>query len=215
MNKIIMLSGAALLTVAGAALAQPPGGPDGPRRADGPGRDASVTRQQVIERTDQLFARLDANHDGRFTPDEARQQREQRRAERMDRMFERLDLDRNGSITREEMSQARARHQAQRAERGARGPGGPGGPGMGHRGPGMHHRGPGGPGGPEGPGGPGGPGVRGQRLFGEQGFVTREQFRTRALARFDRADADHDGVVTPAERQAARAQMRERRQRPS
>ena len=199
MNKIIMLSGAALLALAGAALAQPPGGPDGPRRD----RDADVTRAQVIERTDQRFARLDANNDGRFTLEEGRQQREQRRSQRMDRMFGRLDLDRNGSITREEMSQARAQHQARRGERRA---GGPGGPGM------RHRR-------PDGPGGPGGPGMRGQRLFGEQGFVTREQFRERALARFDRADADRNGIVTAAERQAVRAQRRERRgerrQRPS
>lgn len=62
-------------------------------------------------------------------------------------------------------------------------------------------------GGPDGPGG----GMRGQRLFGAQGFATREQFRERALARFDRADADRNGIVTAAERQAARGQRRERR----
>jgi Ca2+-binding EF-hand superfamily protein len=198
MNKIIMLSGAALLALAGTALAQPPGRPDGPPRD----RDADTTRQQVIERADQMFARLDANNDGRFTPEEARQRGEQRRAQHMDRMFDRLDLDHNGSITREEMSQARAQRQARR---GPRGPGGPGGPAMGRRGPG-------------GPDGPGGPGMRGQRLFGEQGFATREQFRERALARFDRTDADRNGVVTAEERRAARGEMRERmrerRQRP-
>jgi len=198
MKKIVILSGAALFALAGAAVAQPPG-------AQRPDRNADVTRAQVIERTDQRFARMDANNDGRFTPEEARQGREQRREQRrgrhMERMFERLDLDRNGSITREEMTQARARHRAERGERGARGPG------MRHRGP-RH----------AGPGGPGGPGMRGQRLFGAEGFVTREQFRERALARFDRADADRNGTVTAAERQAARGQMRERlrerRQRP-
>jgi hypothetical protein len=57
----------------------------------------------------------------------------------------------------------------------------------------------------------GGPGMRmGARLFGEAGFVTAEQFRTRALARFDRADANHDGTLTVAERQARRGQMRGR-----
>ena len=208
MNKVTILTGAALLALAGAALAQPPGGPDGPR-GPRPDRDADVTRQQVIERTDRMFAELDANRDGRFTPEEARARGEQRRQQRAERMFDRLDLDRNGSITREEMAQARAQHQARRGERGAR----PGGPGMRHRRMGMHH------GGPGGPGGPGGRGMRGQRLFGEQGFATAEQFRARALARFDRVDADRNGVVTAAERQAAREQrrerMRERRQRPS
>jgi Ca2+-binding EF-hand superfamily protein len=202
MNKVTMLGGAALLALAAVALAQPPGGPGGPR----PDRDADVTRQQVIERTDRMFAELDANNDGRFTPEEARARGEQRRAQHMDRMFERLDLDRNGSITREEMTQARAQHQAERGERGTR----PGGPAMRHRRMGMHHGGP----------GMGGMrGMRGQRLFGEQGFVTAEQFRARALARFDRLDADRNGTVTAAERRAAREQRRERRrdrrQRPS
>jgi len=194
MNKFTILGGAALLAMTVAASAQPPGGADG-LRGPRPDRDADVTRQQVIERTDRRFAALDANNDGRFTPEEARARGEQRRAQRMDRMFERLDLDRNGAITREEMSQARERH---RAERGERGPG-MRGHGMRHRRMGMRH------------GGPGMRGMRGQRLFGEQGFVTAEQFRARALARFDRLDADRNGTVTAAERQAARDQRRARR----
>jgi hypothetical protein len=64
------------------------------------------------------------------------------------------------------------------------------------------------PGGPQDPVGPIGPGARGGRMFGTEGFVTAEQFRARALERFDRADADHNGTVTAAERQAARGQMR-------
>ena len=42
--------------------------------------------------------------------------------------------------------------------------------------------------------------MRGARMFGEQGFVTLEQMRARALERFDRADANHDGTLTAAER---------------
>ena len=49
------------------------------------------------------------------------------------------------------------------------------------------------------------------RGFGEQGFLTREQMQERALARFDRLDADRNGTVTIAERQAARDARRERR----
>jgi Ca2+-binding EF-hand superfamily protein len=204
MNKIAILAGTALLTVAGVALAQ--GGP-----GERPDRNADVTRQQVIERTDQRFARLDANNDGRFTPEEMRAAGEARRAERQTRMFDRMDLDHNGSITREEMTQA---HSQMREHRGEGGMGGH--RGMRHRGP----HGPGGPGGPEGagahaehggPGGPGGHGMRGERMFGEQGFITREQMRERALARFDAADADHNGTVTAAERQAARGAMRQGR----
>jgi Ca2+-binding EF-hand superfamily protein len=190
MNKLTILSGVALFALAGTAMAQGPG--------ERPDRNADVTRAQVIERTDQMFARLDDNRDGRITPEELVQQREQRRAELAGRVFDRLDLDHNGSVTREEMTQARAQRQAQRAERRAEaGPGmqGPGGM-RGHRG--MRR----------GPGGPGGPGMGGGRMFGEQGFVTAEQFRARALERFDRTDADHDGTVTAAERRGARMQMR-------
>jgi hypothetical protein len=186
MNKLSFLGCAALLATAGAAAAQ------GPERGPRPGRNADVTRAQVLERTDQAFARLDANNDGRFTPEEARARGEQRRAERMTRMFDRFDANHDGSVTREEMAQAHGRRGGP-AGPGAEGPRrGPGGPGMRHRGPGMG----------------GMRGMRGQRMFGEQGFVTREQFRERALARFDRADANHDGTVTVAERRAMRGQRR-------
>ncbi|HWH17076.1 MAG TPA: hypothetical protein VNT77_01870 [Allosphingosinicella sp.] len=57
----------------------------------------------------------------------------------------------------------------------------------------------------------GGPeGARGGRMFGEKGFVTQAEFRERAIQRFDRLDSNRDGTVTAAERQQARAQMRER-----
>ena len=203
MTKLTLLSGAALLAVAGLAAAQP---------GDRPGPDAEITRQQVIDRVDRAFARMDADHDGRFTREEARAAGEQRRAEMQGRMFDRLDANHDGNISRDEFAQAHAM-------RG--GPDGPGGPGGRHRRM-MMRMGPppGGPGGPDGPemgppppGGPDGargPGMRGGRMFGEQGFITREQMRERALARFDRADANHDGTLTAAERRAAREQMRER-----
>ncbi len=188
MNKITIFGGAALIAVAGVALAQP--GP-GPR----PARDADTTRQEVIERVEQRFARMDVNRDGRFTPEEARQAHEQRRAQRAERMFDRLDLNRDGSITRQEMSQAQAQRQSQRADRGERGERrGMRGMRRMHRMGGMH----------------GAPGARGARMFGEQGFVTLAQLRDRALSRFDRADANRDGTLTAAERQQARTQFRQR-----
>ena len=185
MKTFPILAGTALLASAGAVLAQPAAGPR-------PDPNAPVTRQQVIERTDQRFARLDINNDGRATREEARQAAQQRREQAIGRQFERLDANRDGSISRAEFDQARSQRREQRAERGERGPR------AGMRG--MRHR------------GPGGAGMRGERLFGEQGFVTREQMRERALARFDRIDANHDGTLTAAERQQARDQMRERRQ---
>jgi EF-hand domain pair/EF hand len=203
MNKLMILSGVALLGLAGGAIAQPQG--QGPDR--GPRRGADVTRAAVIQRSDAAFARLDANHDGRFTREEARALGAQRRQQMQTQMFERIDADHNGQISREEFAQGRGRGP------GMRGPGGPGGPGA------MAD---GGPDGPPPPGGPGmrrgfrhgGPGMRmrmGARMFGDAGFVTAEQFRARALERFDRADANHDGTLTAAERQAVRGEMRRHR----
>ncbi len=192
MKKITFVTGAALFAIAGAAIAQSGGGPR-------PDRNADQTRQQVIERTDQRFAALDANRDGRVTPEEMRQHGEQRRAQRSERMFDRLDANRDGNITREEWTQARTQRGARMAERRAQaGQGERAGRPHGMRGMrGMR----------------GGPGMRGDRhgarMFGEQGFVTQEQMRERALARFDRLDANRDGTVTAAERQQARQQMRE------
>lgn len=192
MNKLMILSGVALIGLAGSALAQAPD--------QRPNRDADVTRAEVIQRSDAAFARLDTNHDGRFTREEAQALGQQRRAQMQTRMFDRLDANHDGQISREEFAQ------------GHRGPGGPGA---------MADRGPDGPPPPGGPGmrrfRHGGPGMAmrmGARMFGEAGFITAEQFRTRALERFDRADANHDGTLTAAERQAQRGQMRHRRMGP-
>jgi len=188
MKLFTLLSGAALLAGAGVALAQDGPGPD--RR----GPEGDVTRQQVIARVDEMFARLDANHDGRITPDEMQNMRGmgrmggmgERRAEgggdMRQHMFDRLDTNHDGVISREEFAQAHATQSGPDHDMGPP-PGGPGGPEGGH---GMG------------------------RMFGEQGFVTLEQMRARALARFDRADTNHDGVLTVAERQAARERRQER-----
>ena len=178
MKTFAFVAGTLVLASAGVALAQP----QAMQHMD---RNADVTRQQVIERADQRFARLDVNNDGRATREEAQQAREQHREQAGDRMFERFDLNRDGNVTRAEFDQARE----QRAERG-----GERGPRAGMRG---HRR--------------GGPGMHGgEAMFGEQGFITREQMRERALARFDRLDANRDGTLTAAEREQGREQMRER-----
>jgi len=46
------------------------------------------------------------------------------------------------------------------------------------------------------------------RLFGGAQSITQAQFEAQALARFDAMDANHDGTVTPEERQQAMAAMR-------
>jgi hypothetical protein len=40
------------------------------------------------------------------------------------------------------------------------------------------------------------------------GVVTKDEFVAGALARFDAGDTNHDGSLTPAERQAAHAAMK-------
>lgn len=190
MKLQLMLSGAALLAVAGFAAAQPPG--------DRPGPDGNITRQQAIAHVDEMFGRLDANRDGRVTPDEMqaagmhrREEMMHRREEMRQHMFDRLDANHDGSISREEFAAA---HAMRGGPEGAEGPDGPRG----------HRMGPP-PGGPE-----GGPGMRGMRgMFGDQGFVTLEQMRAHALERFDRADANHDGTLTPDERRAAHEHRRD------
>lgn len=43
------------------------------------------------------------------------------------------------------------------------------------------------------------------RVFGAAQSITLQQFEAQSLARFDAEDLNHDGVVTAAERQQARA----------
>lgn len=175
-KRLWLAGGAGIIAMAGVALAQPPMGAR-------PERNADMTRQQVIERIDTRFQALDADRDGRFTPEESRAANEARRTQRADRLFERLDTNRDGSITRAEMAEARP---MRRGRTGAR----------------MQ--------GPRRGGGGDGAGMANRR-FGEQGFITRDQMRERALTRFDRIDADRNGTVTSAERQAAREARREQR----
>jgi hypothetical protein len=49
------------------------------------------------------------------------------------------------------------------------------------------------------------------RLFGSAQSLTLQQAEAQALARFDRDDLNHDGVVTGAERQQARAALKAER----
>ncbi len=50
-----------------------------------------------------------------------------------------------------------------------------------------------------------------ERLFSQGDSVTKAQFQGQALARFDRQDINHDGVVTADERQQSRGQRRQER----
>lgn len=173
--KTILFAGAAV-AAAGVAIAQP--ATPGAARAE-------MTRDQVAANADQRFQRLDTNRDGRVTADEMRQAGEQRRetmqqrrAERQGQMFDRLDTNRDGQISREEFGQRMAmRGQGER--RGMRGM--------------------------RGPRGQAAPGARmGMAMMGQDGAITAQEFRDRALQRFDRMDANRDGRIGPDERRGRR-----------
>ena len=148
MTKYLFIAAAAVAALAGQAQAQDQA--QAPAQAApqpnlrGNWLQADMTRQQAQQRADMLFQRLDANHDG--------------------------------ILTRQEAEQAAAQ--------------------MG--------------------GGQGGQGGRFaarmmDRLFAQGDSVTQAQFDAQALARFDRQDLNHDGVVTADERQQSRGQRRQER----
>ncbi len=155
------------------------------------------TRAEAQAAAGQLFDKLDLNHDGKL--DQAD------RAVHSNELFDRLDTNHDGVISREEFGAAHA-------------------DGMGHEHGGPDHdmadpdKGDGHPGGRHASGHRGHD--RGERdglvmLIlhradpGHTGTVTRDTFVGAALALFDQADTNHDGILTPAERQAAARAARE------
>jgi Ca2+-binding EF-hand superfamily protein len=153
-----------------------------------------MTRAAVQAQVQAKFAKVDIDRDGFVTRAEAearvaaaRGEHEARRGERRGRMFDRLDADRNGSISRAEFDDAAA----------ARGE---------HRGEGRRamHR---------------GRVVRAGLGFGPGMFerldadhdnrISLAEASARALAMFDKADADRNGTVTVEERRAAWQTFRE------
>lgn len=107
------------------------------------------------------------------------------RAARKAAMFDRIDTDRNGSISRTEFDATHA-GRGEKHEMAGHGMGGKG------------------PGGEQG----GNHGMMGGRMGAGGQPATRQAFVDRALAMFDKADANRDGTVTQAERKAMRDTMR-------
>ncbi|QKS01550.1 hypothetical protein F9288_19445 [Sphingomonas sp. CL5.1] len=128
---------------------------------------------------------------------------------RADRMFDAIDTNHDGKITPDERKAAhermrekmRERWQARHADQARPAPDANGAtPPEGHR---WH--------------GHGGHGMRmgmgmgmGMRGGDPNRVITREEWRQKAIERFDRMDLNHDGRITPDERKAAREQMREK-----
>ena len=161
---------------AGAAIAAEP---------NRPGPQAPQTRAEAQARAGEMFARMDANKDGKLDAAD----REARRAGR----FDKVDGNKDGQISREEF----AAHHAGMANHheGSRHEGG-------HR-MGGHH------------GKHGGEGRMGGMMAGMADAngdkaISQQEFTAAALRRFDAVDTNKDGTISAAERQAARGMMRER-----
>lgn len=186
MNKKISLFTLAAALVAVPVLAAPGG-------ADGQGVQ---TRVDAEAKAAQMFARMDANKDGKIDATD----RAAQHAEKQSKMFASLDADGNGSISKAEWDKHSADRSAKRAERGEkRADAGEAGKGK------RHH------------------GMRGGKRGGHHGMmmgkadtngdkaISQAEFQTAALARFDAADANKDGQVTAEERKAQRGAWRAKR----
>ena len=161
-------------------------------------KDRTVTRPDYMARSDQRFARLDANGDGVISGDELPGR---------GRLVASTDTNKDGKITKAEYSaQAAARFAKLDANgdgkispderkamgdrmRGGRGRGAPGAPGA------MSRH--------------GGHGMLARIDINKDGKISREEMRARVDARFDRLDTNKDGFIDQAEMQAARTTMRE------
>ncbi|MFC7536376.1 EF-hand domain-containing protein [Sphingomonas sp. GCM10030256] len=192
-----LLAGAGLAVLAATAAFAQPSSTVQPQFGNAP-RDGIQTRNEVVERVRDRFARMDLNRDGFLTRDEAQAARGQmrgqrmgrngqrqidpaRRAERQARAFDRFDLDRNGVISRDEFAQVRTT----RGDRGQRA--------------GMH---------------------RGMRMGGRMGGqmfamadlnrdnrVSMQEATQAAVRHFDMVDANRDGRITREEREQMRQRM--------
>jgi Ca2+-binding EF-hand superfamily protein len=174
------------------------------------------TRDEVVARVREHFARLDTNRDGFVTKAEAdalrtqmrgkfaanHAERSEHRKERSDmrreHTFERLDANNDGAISRAEFDTA---HAARTAMRDRNGDGRPDARRMAGAMRKMH---------------------RGMGHFGGQMFdladankdsrVSLQEAQEAALRHFDTADVNRDGRITREERQQRRQQMRAQRQ---
>ncbi len=195
MNKrmTFLTLGAALIAVP--VLAAPGGKGD----TDGNG---TVSRAEAQAHATQMFARMDANKDGKIDPSD----RGAQQAERQAKMFAAIDADGNGSISKAEWDQHGADRATKRAERRAKSTD------AGAAGEGKRHgmRGPGKRGGHHGMRG----GMMAKADTNGDKAISQAEFQTAALARFDASDANKDGQVTAEERQAQRGAWRAKRAAP-
>ncbi|HYX47727.1 MAG TPA: EF-hand domain-containing protein [Sphingomicrobium sp.] len=189
------------------------------------------TRADVNGRVAKMFARLDTNHDGFITQAEIdalqaqRAQRMEQRAQRFDpsKVFDRLDLNHDGQITIAEAQAARSQHSESKGGKPAKASANAFsglfaradtnkdgvitkaefdamGQQMKAR---MEQAGM-------------ARGHMGARLFetadtNKDGRVSLAEMQAMALSRFDKFDLNHDGALTPDERQQARQMFKAKR----
>ena len=192
MRKSLTLSFAAatVLFAGGAAYAQtdtPVAPAPGAAQPRGEPR-APMTRAQAEQRSTDAFGRMDLNSDGVLNQADREAARH--------KAFDSVDADKDGAISFAEFDAQRGDRREARAER--RGPDGRGG----RDGKGFARH-----------GGPGGPGMARRADADHDGTVTKAEFTTAALARFDRADADKDGTISLEERRDSRRDGRHDRRR--
>ena len=146
----------------------------------------TTTRAEVQTKSAEHFAMMDANKDGKLDTAD--------RTARQATHFAALDTDKNGSISQAEFTNRAAPPEG--AMRGERMGGRHGRHGGGHEGMrGMHG------------GMAGGMMMRMADTNSDQA-ISQAEFTAAALKRFDTADANKDGTLTRAERQAAHQAMR-------
>ena len=183
MKKFALGLSLAALSIGGVAYAAHHDGPDG---------DRTVTRAELQTHAAEMFAKMDVNKDGRI--DQA--DRSAHEIALRNEHFTKLDTNKDGSISRAEFDAAHS--------------GGPDhGPGGGKSMGGM------GMGGAMMGGSAHGKGHRGGMKMIQMAdanydqAISREEFSAAHLKHFGMSDANKDGTVTPDERRAARATMRE------
>ncbi|MFN3838810.1 MAG: EF-hand domain-containing protein [Brevundimonas sp.] len=195
------LSAIALAAAAGAATAQTPAQTPAQAPAQTAGQHAApnprggmnrqITRAQFVDARVARLTALDANRDGSISVEERQAAMQAKRAERANDRFAKLDANGDGSISRAEFDaglQARP-DRGPRPERAGRHPGRDGARHA-MRGPGREGR--------------------------ERGPVVIADVAAKLGERFDKMDANRDGVISADERRAAmtahRAERQEQRQ---
>ena len=185
------LSVIALAAVAGAATAQvPPAGAAAPYQARGEA-NRQMTRAEFVDTRVARLTALDANRDGTVSVEERQAGMQARQAERADARFAKLDANADGSISRAEFDAGHAARpdRGPRAER------------AGNRGGARHAM-----------RGSGRSGAEGRGPGRERGPVVISDVAAKLGERFDKMDANRDGVISADERRAAMTAHRAERQ---